>query len=176
MAYVQSLSLHLPAQPDKKKISFTDCSEGHTEAERIIAAKLSTLVHDEELYQELNLMKINFDVEIKRNKIQIKSIYLVRDTGHVVKHTFKHVFLSDGKSDTTTQKKGGVVSMPANDRTYNLIYKSSMSMFILAFIFFAISAGTNIVPLEVSIFGTAMSLVVTLATVGLDFLFRRNFE
>ncbi|GAC41313.1 hypothetical protein [Paenibacillus popilliae] len=177
MAYVQSLSLHLDIQSKKNTIFFTGCSVGYTETEKIIASNLSQMVHDEEFYRKHNLIKVNFDVKVKRrNKIEIRSIYLIKDTGHVIKRPLEAVILLDGEDDTATQKRDGVVSMPANDRTYNVIFKSSLSIFILSFIFFAISVVTKIIPLEVSITGTVMSLTISLATVGLDFLFRRNFE
>ncbi|GAC44335.1 hypothetical protein [Paenibacillus popilliae] len=118
MAYVQSFFLHLSTQIKKNTIYFTDCSLGHTETEKIIASNLSQIVHDEELYRKHNLIKVNFDVKEKRNKIEIRSIYFIKATGHVIKHPCKHVILLDGEEDTATQKRDGVVSMPFNDRTY----------------------------------------------------------
>ncbi|MNW42236.1 hypothetical protein D3C74_194000 [compost metagenome] len=102
MDYIQKIDT---SSLNFKRKEITPCKE-RNEKEKEIAQALSTAMHDEEMYKELNLMKVNFDVEIIKHKVYIRNIYLIKENCDVIQVPYNQLLTKKNKQPFTFRKVG----------------------------------------------------------------------
>lgn len=112
----------------KNKNASIEPSPSRTTREREIAQFISDSVNeDKEFLKEINLLKVNFDVQETKNGVYIKCIYLVQENGEAVPVPYNRLIKKPKvKRSYFTSRKVGALFMPMGIPTFFQSYAKEM--------------------------------------------------
>lgn len=157
------------------------------ESDEFVKDQFENLFIDSTWLEARGVRKLQFDVKVKWNKIDIDKIYLIETDGSKTyfldnlssrRHfrTYSKLFSMYHELYSATPKTKGVVAMNNSVASNFLVTKIAIIVMTILAVLFGVTAAFESVPKEVSVIGFILTSISAVAIYAFDRLFRRYFE